>query len=452
MRLSNIVRTATFRLAALYLAVFAVSVLLLGSFTYWVAEVALVGQFESGIEIEVNALQSEYRSGGIDGLRTGLPQRAASGTWLGFHYRVVLPDGTRLGEPLPQVPIGKVGWHRTDRTGDHHDRSLTTLTARIENGALLTVGRSPMAIYSVEDAILETFLWALGAIVVVGGAGGVFISSRFLERIDAISSTTQSIIEGNYRERMPVLGTNDDIDRLSRTLNVMLDHIGELMESLQQVANDIAHDLRTPLSRMRQRLENAQTNEHDAGRLREAIASAIDETDSILDTFSALLRIAQIEAGTRRSAFTTVDLSELVTDVADAYAPPLKDEGRILECQVEPALRLSGDADLITQLVANLIENAARHTPKGTRITVSAARQANAILLGVADNGPGVPEALRQHVFKRFYRLEASRSTPGSGLGLSLVKSICTLHDANIELKDNHPGLRVEIEFSQQQA
>jgi signal transduction histidine kinase len=445
--LNSILRTATFRLAALYVVVFALSVLVLGGIIYWIAQAALVRQFDRSIEIEAAALESEFHSGGFGQLQNALREREKSGAWRGFRYELSLPARDPAGQSSNPISREGLGWRTSEIESGRGTTSLTTLTIALDDSLRLTVGRSPVAIYVVENAILESFFWVLGAVLVIGIVGGLFLSSRFLDRIDGISAAAEAIIAGNYRERMPVSATDDDIDRLSRTLNVMLDHISELMVSLRQVANDIAHDLRTPLSRLRQRLEAATTMQLNEQGLRDAISSAIAETDDILATFSALLRIAQIDAGTRRAAFRQINLSDVVRDVAEAYAPSLQEEDRQLTCDIAPDLTLPGDRELVTQLVANLIENAARHTPGGTRVLVSLSQVARGLELVISDSGPGVPEEARERLFQRFYRLESSRSTPGSGLGLSLVKSICNLHGADIRLGDNDPGLRVTITF-----
>ena len=227
----------------------------------------------------------------------------------------------------------------------------------------------------------------------------------------------------------------------------MLDRIHELMESLRQVSNDIAHDLRTPLSRLRQRLEGALAADLPAAAMRESLTAAIADTDSILETFGALLRIAQIETGTRKSGFQETDLGNVVETVTDAYAPVLEEQCKRLELDVSQGITFFGDGELLTQLVANLIENAIQHTPEGTTVRIGLNRRGQDVLLTVADNGPGVPLDQRHRLFDRFYRGDPSRKTTGSGLGLSLVKAVADLHNATVDVRDNHPGLLVEIAF-----
>jgi signal transduction histidine kinase len=229
----------------------------------------------------------------------------------------------------------------------------------------------------------------------------------------------------------------------------MLDRIQNLMLDLQQVSSDIAHDLRTPLTRLRQRLELARRREQTVKGLHDALDDAIGNSDAILETFGALLRIAQIEAGTRRARFASVALSELLSGLIETYQPVAEEKGQSLQGQIAPGLLVHGDRELLTQLFSNLIENAIGHSQDGAEITVAAAASRGAVLVSVGDNGPGIPAALRSKVLQRFYRLEASRTTPGNGLGLSMVAAIATLHDATLDLQDNEPGLRCLVRFGQ---
>jgi signal transduction histidine kinase len=278
-------------------------------------------------------------------------------------------------------------------------------------------------------------------------AGGLALSAAFLRRVDAIARTAEAIVGGDLDQRVPDRGTDDDFDRLARTLNGMLHRIGELIEGLRQVSNAVAHDLRTPLARLRQRLEAARTGSRSQAELESAIDAAIGETDTILATFAALLRIAEIEAGTRRAGFQEVDLGAVAATVVEAFAAPAEDEQKTLHGSIAPGIFVRGDRELLTQLVANLVENAIRHTPENTRIEVELTRTPSGSRLAVADDGPGVPADERGRIFRRFHRLDRSRTVPGSGLGLSLVSAIADLHGARIGVDDNRPGLRVTLDF-----
>jgi signal transduction histidine kinase len=264
-------------------------------------------------------------------------------------------------------------------------------------------------------------------------------------RLTAITDTAEAIIDGDLARRVPVRGSQDDLDRLALTLNRMLDRIASLMESLKQVSSDVAHDLRTPLTRLRQRLESGLAQPQERAQ---ALEGALADLDSILDTFSALLRIAQIEGGARRAAFRTCDLAAIAATVVEAFAPSAEDQKQSLTLAANGPLPVEGDAELLTQMLVNLVENALRHAGPGTRIVLAAGRDPGGrATLSVIDDGPGVPEAERRRVFDRFYRLEHSRTTPGSGLGLAMAAAAAKLHGADIELWDAAPGLEARVTF-----
>jgi signal transduction histidine kinase len=265
-----------------------------------------------------------------------------------------------------------------------------------------------------------------------------------LRRIEAIAATCEPILAGDLGRRLPTRGIGDEFDRVAALFNAMLDRIEHLMAGLRQVSSDIAHDLRTPLTRLRQNLDAARRRSKDAASYEAAIDRAIAETDTILDTFAALLRIAQIEAGTRRAGFVPVDLSALLATVLEVYKPAAEEKGQQLEGSVPNGVAVTGDRELLTQMLANLVENAIRHSPPGAGIDVTLSTECGGeVEMVVADNGPGIPAEAREKVFQRFVRLETSRTTPGSGLGLSLVAAVADLHGIAVRLQDNRPGTRV---------
>jgi len=272
------------------------------------------------------------------------------------------------------------------------------------------------------------------------------LSWTFRARLDRVAAVCREIMDGQLSLRVPARASGDEIDLLAGSVNAMLDRIVGLMETLKQISVDVAHDLRTPLARLRQGLESTKFKAKTTTDYATAVDKAIGEADTILDTFSALLRIAELEAGTRRAAFKTVDLSRLFETVADAYTPPAEENGQRIVARIEPGVSVIGDANLLTQMIANLVANALRHGPSGTVVSVELSGGAHPVGV-VADNGPGIPEADRARVFQRFVRLESSRTTPGSGLGLPLCAAIAELHTVRLELKDNHPGLRCELRF-----
>jgi signal transduction histidine kinase len=282
----------------------------------------------------------------------------------------------------------------------------------------------------------------------LGISGGTLLSRAFLGRVDAISRTAEAIIGGDLGHRVPTRGTGDDLDRLADTLNRMLDRIQALMESLRQVSSDVAHDLRTPLSRLYQRLEDARTHARSAAEYESAIDAAIGEAQGLLETFSALLRIAQVEGASARAGFCDVDLTAVTEAVCDAYRPDAEEGGHDITATIAQGVTVSGDKELLTQALSNVLENALRHTPPGTHISIRLIGGAPAgAHLTVEDDGPGVAAADLPRLADRFYRGEQSRTTSGNGLGLSLVAAVAELHGAKLSLDALQPGLRVSLSF-----
>jgi len=447
-RFLRLLRSAAFRFSAIYGAVFGVSVLILGVIVYWITDAALERQLKSRLEVEATLLEGKYNNNNIDQFLTYLRKHEQTQKSHGFLYFIEGPEFMRQVNTL-DMQRPSPGWSNQIKRDEESDETINirVLTISLGPDVTLSVGKDLSNIIDTENAILNAFTWVAVVTIVLALAGGLFISSRFLARVDGMAQAAEQIIDGNLEHRLPSLKTGDELDFLAQTLNRMLDRINELMESLKQVSSDIAHDLRTPLSRLRQSLEAAVIVSRPAEELQSAINNAIEETDSILATFGALLRIAQIEAGTRRRGFAPFNFSVLVADVAEAFGPSIQDDGKFLKTLVEEEVTLVGDRELLTQVLANLLENSIRHTGVGTAIEVKLVSTPDEVHLIVADNGPGVPAQLREKLFDRFYRPEASRTTPGSGLGLSLVKAIANLHNARISLRDNRPGLLFEFQF-----
>jgi signal transduction histidine kinase len=317
----------------------------------------------------------------------------------------------------------------------------------IGEGVYLFVGRDTGQIAATRMRILKAFAWIECASILLAGLGGIFFSVRFMRRIDAITRTCQSIMSGKFNDRIPMRGTGDELDRLSVAINNMLDRIATLLDNLRQVSSDVAHDLRTPLTHLRSRLEEARQKSATAGDYAQVVTRAIEDTDHILVIFSALLRISQIESGSRLAAFSPLSLTALLERIYEMYRPVAEDERHVLLHDIQKDVQIRGDAELLTQLFSNLVENAIRHTPSGTRILVILRASGGAAVASVEDDGPGIPAAEHDKVFRRFYRLTSSRSTPGNGLGLALVAAIGNLHNAKIEICDRHPGLCLRISF-----
>lgn len=443
-------RSTGFRFALLHTVVFVLSV----SVIAWVAEItvtsALEHQARDRMDAESSSMLAEYRRHGMEGLRSTIEERSSAAKRR-LQYAIVNAEGHVL---IGESYLAEFAATSTARPKivprsngeDATDQILVGSTA-LANGLTLVVADNLESVEDVEDVVLNGFFIALGLALVLGLAAGILFTRSLLKRVDHVSRTAEAIIAGDLSQRIALTGSGDDFDRLSATLNTMLDRIADLLESLRQVSSDIAHDLRTPLTHLRQRLESAKARACSPVDYQHAIDQAIENADQLLETFSALLRIAQIEAGARRASFRLVDLEEVMRTVADAYEPTIEDGGRALELQLADELPIHGDRELLIQLFSNLMENALRHTPTKTRIVMRGFHSRGTVIAEVSDDGPGIPEPERDRVFRRFYRLERSRTTAGNGLGLSLVAAVTDLHQAVIELSDSKPGLKITLRF-----
>ena len=451
----RLLRTASFRLAALYVAVFAVSALVLGAAVFLAARSALEQQMTARIETEAAFLREEFRTGGLERLLATVQTRGRGASALDY----LLQDaaGRHLAGEMPMTAALRPGWTvikvpEASEDGGRPER-VRALVSDLGGGLLVAVGDDLGRITEVEEAVATAFLGTMGLAALLGIGGGALLSRAFLARVDAIARTAEAIIAGDLSQRIPLKGTNDDLDRLAGTLNRMLDRIGALMESLHQVSSDVAHDLRTPLSRLYQRLEDARTHARSVGEFEAAVDGAVREAEGLLDTFSALLRIAQVEGASPRAGFRDVDLSAIAEAVADAYQPDAEEAGQVFVAEVAPGVVIHGDQELLTQAAANLVENALRHTPTGTHIGIRLSRSNEAgsngagVRLMVEDDGPGVGAGDLPRLTHRFYRGERSRTTPGNGLGLSLVAAVAELHGTRLQLEDAGPGLRASLLF-----
>jgi signal transduction histidine kinase len=458
--LSRLVRTATFRLAAVYALLLAVSSVILFGAIYLIAGNALQAGLRASVEHESQLLVEELRSQVRRAqLAEAIEQRILAGASPTAFFLLRDASGHRIAGNIDS-PGDAEGWitlnpsRRFDRVDqdDQDERQVIAFARRLEDGTYLLVGEDSYRIVEAKEAMLQAFSWAAGALLVLAALGGVAVSAGFLRRIDAINRTTKEIVDGRLSQRIPIQGTGDELDRLGANLNGMLDRIESLMDSLKQVSTDIAHEMRTPLSRLRQHLERAQSEARTMSDYHAAVERSIAEADATLATFGALLRIAQIEAGSRRAGFAELNLSEMLDTILDTYAAVAEDAGRTLRAKIEPGVWTKGDRDLLLQMIVNVVENALRHTPAGTSVVVELDGSESGPLLAVADNGPGIPQAEYGRVFRRFYRLQSSRTTAGSGLGLALVAAVAHLHRIRIELRDNAPGLRVQFRFPAQEA
>jgi signal transduction histidine kinase len=436
----------------MYMVVFSTSVLLLLGYIYWSTAGYMVRQTDATTEAEVVGLAERYDHTGLVGLTALISERMARDPRSPVVYLLTDPNFQPLLGNLPRWPKGtepKSGWLsfrlEDNRLSDGKGHAARARIFKLRGGFNLLVGRDVHELENIQQLIVTTLAWGLAITVVLALLGGTMISRGFLRRIESINDTCREIIYGDLSRRIPVRSSDDDFDQVAGNLNNMLDQIESLMAGVRQVSDNIAHDLRTPLARLRNRLETLreQVTEDGPGEL---LDLAVAEADGLLVTFKALLRIGQIESGSRRAEFGKIDLAALLRDVTELYEPLADQKGQRIELKLSAAEPIRGDRDQLFQAFANLLDNAIKYTPDKGRIQVTLEN----LQVSVADNGPGIPAEARDKVFQRFFRLEHCRSTPGNGLGLSLVAAVGSLHSARIRLEDNAPGLRVIIDFTEQ--
>ncbi|WP_411728253.1 sensor histidine kinase [Methyloglobulus sp.] len=450
MKLPSIVDTISFKLSALYLGLFLASFLAIGVSVYlWTCH-TLEQQLKSSIETEANRLKAEFDSGGIAELKDEINEIIGSESHTLLEYGVIDKNGGLIAGSFNNFQPSE-GWQTVMRTPSAKKPEkagkelLYIRVMALPNNTSLSVAQNGETIQNAGKAIIKAFILGFVLVIFLGSVGGFFISRTFLNKIQRITTSTETIIAGDLKHRLSVSINQDELDKLASVLNLMLDKIGALIENVQQVSNDIAHDLRTPISHLKFRLEHALAKNLSTEQYKERIAFAIEEVDTILSTFSALLRISQIESGSRRRGFKTVNLSDIIVSVTEALYPVAEEQGKTIHSTIEKDIELIGDKELLTQLAFNLLENAITHTPENTQIRVSLRSSGTQTEFIVADNGPGIAEEDRQRVFQRFYRLEQSRTTPGNGLGLSIVAAIAALHEGTLTLFDNKPGLKIAL-------
>lgn len=436
------------------MALFGVSVSGVLAFVYYTTVGVIVRQTDETIQTEIQSLAEYYADNGLPGLVDVIQRRSSSVSGERGIYLLADPGFERIAGNLvqwPEVARGEPGWVdflvRSERGDIRRPQIARARTFVLPGGFRLLIGRDLTERELFQDYMTDALFAALGLAVVLGLLGGFLMSRDLLRRLDAINRSCRAIIQGNLQERMPVKGTDDEFDRLARNLNAMLDRIHELMVGMRQVTDNIAHDLRSPISRMRSRLEIALRGQPDVEACREAMQETIEESDTILATFNALLSIALAESGVPREQFERVDLAAIARDALDLYAPLAEDKSQTLEAEIQDGAEISGNRQLLLQALINLIDNAIKYTPSGGRIRLEVAPTKDKRIVAVADDGPGIPAESRDAVLERFARLDASRETPGSGLGLSLVGAVARLHGAELRLEDNRPGLKVSLVF-----
>ncbi len=446
MRIPRTLSTSSFRLTVVYAVQTGVSFLVLFGVIFWSTARFMRHQIDDSVSNEVNEIISSPISATPEGVTSlvGDMSRHASG----FYYIWQDAGGKLLAGNLPAVQpqMGIREWSESHRRAAKEMSAIRGRGVRICGGYLF-VGWSTHQLLEMGRFVTAVFGWGLVASLLLALSGGAVMSTRLMRKIEDISETSRIIVNGDLRQRVSVQHNGDEFDHLALSINAMLNRIESLMNDLREMTTDIAHDLRTPLTRLRNRLE-VRDNVTEP-QLHQVLADARRDIDVILEIFSALVRIAQIESGGRKSRFTAIAFDELLDTIVEIYRPSAEERHQSLIASIEPQLKVTGDKELLMQMFANLIENALRHTPPGASIHLTARRDGTQVAVVIADDGPGIPEDMRSKVLQRFFRLERSRTTPGSGLGLSLATAIATLHEVSLQLRDNAPGLRVELRFAQ---
>jgi signal transduction histidine kinase len=449
----GILKTQAFRIVLVYVLLFAFSAAALLFFTYWNTRRTLDDQTDQIIEAEITGLQEEYQHFGLPGLVETVRART-------LHQGQALYV---LSDDLHHVMAGNLEfWPQiSGGTGqmiefDYErpvDGKMEARRARgrvfgIPGGFVLLVAQDVHDRYLTTRMFTTTLPWTVALILVLGTLGGALMSRNMLQRLDAINRTSGEIIAGDLTRRVPLSGSGDEFDALAENLNRMLDRIERLMKGMREVTDSVAHDLRTPLNRLRNRLEESVNRLNASGAQAGEIERAILETDQLIATFNALLLIAETDAGTTRAAMTELDLSSVAADVAELYEPLAEERQVTLRLIPTSGVAVEGNRSLVAQALANLVDNAIKYTPEGGKVTIRADADATGADLSVADTGPGIPAVDRTRVVERFVRLEASRSSPGTGLGLSLVAAVAHFHGAELVLEDNKPtGLKARLRF-----
>ena len=442
------IRSASLRFALLFGVVFAASALALVLFLWLSTANLLDRQVEAAINADAQGLVERWSEGGIPSLLLTIQDRLSENVDDDAIYEVSDPLGATVAGNLGRWPErvaqpGVIYELQVVRAGT---RSLADVRRYdLPGGFRLLVGRDVRGRVELRHLLTSTLLSSMLVVAALGTAGALLIRNLFRRMVAEVSATAEAIAGGDLSPRVRRTGRGDEFDRMAESINTMLERIARLMDGVRQVSNAIAHDLRTPITRARARLEDAALHAKSETELRAGVERAVADLDGVTAVFQALMRIAEIEVGARRSAFAEVDLGPLLADLADLYGAVAEEHGLTLRLDVPDTLAILGDRDLLQQAVANLLDNAIKFSPDGGRIALSAARLDRQVRLSVADQGPGIPEADRPRATERFFRGETARSTPGSGLGLALVQAVALLHEGTLMLEDAHPGLRATL-------
>lgn len=446
--LAKTLRSRTFKQALIWIAIVGAVIFALLGYVYWSTASYLRGQSDHAIMAEVANLQKAYSGAGRSGLIATISRRLADQCCAGGVYLLADSSFAPLAGNLANWPSAMKSASGWDNFNSYEGRSLLRArVATLPDGSHLLVGKDIDDLdefaQKIKVAMALCILWMFA----LGGAVGVAITRRTVGRIESINATSRAIMQSGLDQRIPLRGTRDEWDELAANLNLMLDRIEALMAEVKQVTDNVAHDLRTPLARMRGRLERAYNRQRDGDHDQSLIVDTIADLDGVLRMFTSLTRISQIEVQGRMAAFRSINLMEIATEVSELFDAAAEDKRGHLKIAGDQSVLATGDRDLLFDAVANLVDNAIKHGRDAGHVTVEVKESGGGAVISVADDGPGIPLDEYQHVFIRFYRLERSRSTPGNGLGLSLVAAVARLHAAHIEMVDNAPGLKIQLRF-----
>lgn len=461
----KVIRTTAFRLTVVYLLMFVLFAVSLVGYFAWNTRRMITEQITETVNAEVAELRQLHSEGGLRGLVNAIEGRALRpGANL---YMITTSSGQAVAGNIAALDpgaMGRIGWTEIfyqrlddpDQSPGHDHRAMARVFD-VPGGFRVLVGRDLEERRRLFSIVVSAARWSFVVVIGLGLAGGVYAARRVLRRIDAMTGTTRRIMAGDLSERLPIGRSGDELDRLAASLNAMLERIEALMRGVKEVSDNIAHDLKTPLTRLRNRCEQALAARGDEAAYRAALEQTIEESDSLIRTFNALLMIARAESGQARDDLNDFDAAGVARDIFELYEPLAEEHGLTMAVKTDAAATVRGNRELVSQALANLVENAikygaSRERPAAsggpavaTAITIEASRAGDVVLLSVADHGPGIPEADRKRAVDRFVRLEVSRTLPGSGLGLSLASAVATLHGGELRLADNNPGLRAVL-------
>ena len=455
MLLAKTLTSSTFKLALIAIGTFGVIVSVIFSYVYLSTSSYVRSRSDRAIMTEHASLQDAYARSGRDGL-IGLIQRRIADKGLADNVYVLADAASavlagNLGG-WPSTVTAARGWTEfragEPLPGATNRPLLRAMLDTFPGGDRLLVGRDISELDSFTDQIKTAVISGVALIFVLAGVASILVTRRTVGRIESINAASRAIMLSGLDKRIPLRGSHDEWDRVAENLNLMLDRIETLMGEVKQVSDNVAHDLRTPLTRMRGRLEKAYHGQRMAEDDQALIGDTIVDLDAVLRIFSSITRIAQIETQARKGGFRTVNLVEIASEVVELYDAAAEQDGTRLTVVGDAEVLVTGDRDLIFDAIANLVDNAIKHGRPGGHVVVANENIDGGPVISIADDGPGIPAGEYEHVFKRFYRLEHSRYTPGNGLGLSLVAAVARLHGARIEMLDNAPGLKFKLWFS----